>query len=244
MTRKGRSVAHEGTWLGIAGFILRPGYGAPNDSQRISELWKIDDLGLAFPKEANVVIQYWILWRRVAAGLDEKQQQKLFSRGEKLLTTPGAAEVYRALASFEKVELADKLRLARGIIKQANNSKATEAMLWSLGRISNRLSLQDAADKIIPPDEVYGWFEKLQSLDWSGGNSRFLTGAFKLAARVSPLAHHNLSPQQRESICSKLKSSGVTDEELKALYEYQPLQRSDEKALLGENLPAGLRMES
>ena len=37
------SIEHEETWLILAGFLLRPGFGAPLDEARMDGLWRIRD---------------------------------------------------------------------------------------------------------------------------------------------------------------------------------------------------------
>ncbi|MCA1796164.1 MAG: hsp70 family protein, partial [Geobacteraceae bacterium] len=68
ITRKTRSVEHENTWLYLAGFTLRPGYGVEHDDSRIEQLWRLQQLGMAFPKEKRIQKQWYLLWRRVAGG--------------------------------------------------------------------------------------------------------------------------------------------------------------------------------
>src|SRR5690606_19910968 len=82
ITRRQRSPEHEAAWLGLAGYCLRPGCGWPLDDTRINELWRIRELGLAFPRDPRVQTQEWILWRRVAGGLDADRQAALWRKWE------------------------------------------------------------------------------------------------------------------------------------------------------------------
>src|SRR5262249_50843777 len=43
------SVDHEETWLIVAGFLLRPGFGVVRDDLRIDALWRLHDAGPCFP---------------------------------------------------------------------------------------------------------------------------------------------------------------------------------------------------
>ena len=72
--RRRHSVEHEETWLILAGFLLRPGFGAALDEVRIDSLWKIRDTGLYFPGK-RIKLQEYILWRRVAGGLSRERQE-------------------------------------------------------------------------------------------------------------------------------------------------------------------------
>src|SRR5690606_8377946 len=70
------SVEHEEAWLILAGFFLRPGFGAELDPVRIDDLWQVHEDGLVHGNK-KVKLQDYILWRRVAGGLDHSRQQAL-----------------------------------------------------------------------------------------------------------------------------------------------------------------------
>src|SRR5262249_52322319 len=67
MAQRAVSADHEETWLILAGFLLRPGFGAAADNLRIESLWRLRDLGLCFLGK-RIKSQEYILWRRVAGG--------------------------------------------------------------------------------------------------------------------------------------------------------------------------------
>ena len=52
-SRRKESVEHEETWLILAGYFLRPGFGAEGDDARINELWRIHTDGLEYPGKRN-----------------------------------------------------------------------------------------------------------------------------------------------------------------------------------------------
>ena len=64
-----KSPQHESRWLNLAGFVLRPGRGFPLDEVRIKALWPIFHQGVRHTKDVQCWAEWWILWRRVAAGL-------------------------------------------------------------------------------------------------------------------------------------------------------------------------------
>jgi len=49
MAQRRTSADYEETWLILAGFLLRPGFGAAGDDLRIDSLWRLRDGGLCFP---------------------------------------------------------------------------------------------------------------------------------------------------------------------------------------------------
>src|SRR6202011_3853500 len=84
-----RSPGHLSRWYHLVGYSLRPGFGDPLDRYRVEQLWK---LMLAPPRNAAgaTAVQrarlpeggadYWIMWRRVAGGLNASLQQALYDR--------------------------------------------------------------------------------------------------------------------------------------------------------------------
>ena len=70
------SADHEGRWINILGFCLRPGFGVAMDDWRVAETWKILNGKLHFTGPASIT-EWWILWRRIAGGLTTGQQKSL-----------------------------------------------------------------------------------------------------------------------------------------------------------------------
>src|SRR5690606_14541828 len=75
--RRRRSADHERVWFNLAGWCLRPGVGAQLDSWRIAQVWSLYEQGLGHAKEAANWTEWWVFWRRVAAGLNEEQQMQV-----------------------------------------------------------------------------------------------------------------------------------------------------------------------
>src|SRR5262249_1533844 len=118
-----RSPAHQTRWYHLVGWCLRPGFGDPLDRFRVEQLWKM----LAAPPRDEAARQaaaripdtgadYWIMWRRLAGGLNANLQQALLDRlrpillpGKgKVVTKPNLnelAEMWRAAASLERVDV-------------------------------------------------------------------------------------------------------------------------------------------
>src|SRR5208282_4671261 len=63
-----KSPQHESRWFNLAGFALRPGRGYPLDELRLKALWPVFHQGVKHTKDVQCWAEWWILWRRVAAG--------------------------------------------------------------------------------------------------------------------------------------------------------------------------------
>ncbi|MGH8513542.1 MAG: hypothetical protein ACREV8_06310, partial [Gammaproteobacteria bacterium] len=113
MTRRGRSLAHENTWLYLAGFTLRPGFGSELDAWRMSQIWGCFNLGLSHKKEKSAQSNWWMMWRRVAGGLSAEQQMSLYTMALPLLKRGPRefSEGTRLLGSLERLPVSAKTEL-------------------------------------------------------------------------------------------------------------------------------------
>jgi hypothetical protein len=71
------SPSHEARWLNLAGFSLRPGYGMAVDDWRVAQTWRLFQGRVKHPRNEMCRAEWWILWRRIAGGLEAGQQKTL-----------------------------------------------------------------------------------------------------------------------------------------------------------------------
>lgn len=242
MTRRNRSLAHETTWLALAGYLLRPGYGAELDEFRIAELWRCHELGLMHRKENSALLQWWIMWRRVAGGLNKEQQLRLYQEVQPLLWKQ--IEVLRLVGSLERIPVDEKIRIGGKLVKMlhAGDPSTTEHHLWALGRLTSRVPLYAGAQSVIPGEQIEEWFSLLSKHPWSNGISRRLNSIFAHAARATGDRSRDLSEDARAKVRKQLNLSGAKAEERALLDAPVEVSFSEKESLFGEALPAGLRL--
>ena len=122
MARRKGSADHEEAWLILAGFLLRPGFGAAADHVRIDSLWRLREQGLYFAGKRSKVQEY-LLWRRVAGGLEgQRQEQILAPELDKIRTQKKVApELIRLAGSLERLPIQTKTELANLFIDASSN---------------------------------------------------------------------------------------------------------------------------
>ena len=116
--KRRRTPDHERAWFMLAGYTLRPGFGAPLDDWRVGEMSSLFSQGLQFHQEKAAWDQWWIMWRRIAGGLPETTQVMLVEAIRPYLepavpgkTRPrpkgpkfeGLEEMVRLIASLERL---------------------------------------------------------------------------------------------------------------------------------------------
>jgi hypothetical protein len=83
--KRRRSQNHERIWFNLAGFCIRPGFGYPADDWRVDNIWSLYQQGLQFNKENQSWADWWTFWRRLAGGLDQTAQLRIYKDISKFL---------------------------------------------------------------------------------------------------------------------------------------------------------------
>ncbi len=242
MARRNRGPGHELSWLNLAGYALRPGYGVEADEARMEELWRLFSMGMAFPNDKNSLNHWCILWRRVAGGLNAGRQEKLFSKLQAQIKTGNdtSPELLRLVGSLERLPVAVKQSLVKRFLAGYLRTKHREPYAWALGRLLSRTPLYAGPDSILPPNQVEKAFNQLKDLDWRSADYPGLVALFALAARRTELREDDLSEQLREAILGKMLAAKARPEQLRVVRDCIPIEELDKVAQFGESLPAGL----
>ncbi|MEN9842088.1 MAG: hypothetical protein RL376_1888, partial [Verrucomicrobiota bacterium] len=246
INRRQRSPEHEATWLSLAGYLLRPGCGWPLDEARINELWRVRELGLAFPRDPRVQTQEWILWRRVAGGLDASRQAVLWKRWENAVRVAEVpAELIRAAATLERLPQETRRQLVRRLLERlprlvATQSGQLEAWLWALGRLCSRRSLSGDPAAVLPPDilpELLAVFAPLKL----GAHAPAACAAVAQAFRRTGERTLDALPEAQSAAWGLLTRWSATEGQKERVREVvADDEAADLQALAGERLPAGL----
>jgi hypothetical protein len=176
-----RSAVHETRWLNLLGFALRPGYGLAVDDWRVAQTWTTLQ-GKFAHAAANVRVEGWILWRRIAGGLAAGQQQALAEpllglvrglhrqlttgkgRGEFGFALHETAEMWRLLGSLELLSAAAKTELGGmllDILPKRKMEPVRPAMIWAVGRLGARSPLYGPLNTVVPAATAGDWLTKL-----------------------------------------------------------------------------------
>jgi molecular chaperone DnaK (HSP70) len=239
------SIEHEESWLILAGFLLRPGFGADGDQARMEQLWKLHSDGLAFPGK-RIQLQQYILWRRVAGGLGRERQAAILEPELPKLTTQKnpPSELVRLAGSLERIAQDIKLDLVDRFLECARDLAERQQycapFLVSLGLLLNRAPLYAGIEDIIPPASVEHAYEVLSVLNWAEPELTEIQTLFLRAARVIDDSRFDLPRSLRERIASKLEKSGLAPTKVERIRRFVPVERAERAGLFGESLPPGL----
>lgn len=246
--RKGPS--YEGRWLNLVGFCTRPGFGAPVDPWRVSELRKVYLAGLAFAKDIQCQVEWLVLWQRVAAGFTTGQQKELAQRvigqigiGQKKplrLNAQIDREAWRLLGSLERLDAGQRIKLGDELVIQILREPRNGARIWALGRTGARAPLYGPLNSVVPASAAERWMERL--LDLKEITDDAAAAVVQLGALTGDHAR-DVSADLRQRAAQALSSAGVSSEALAPLQVVVPVSRSAASQAFGEPLPEGLRLE-
>lgn len=250
--KRRRSVDHERVWLNLIGYCARPGYGYPLDDWRVEQLWSLYQAGLQFTKETRNWAEWWILWRRVAGGLDETAQQRLFDDMAYYLQPPGGAKrpagpklqgydaMVRLAASLERLTLERKCELGGWLLQRLRKPKENPQTWWAVGRLGSREPVYGSAHSVVPVETVVQWLGQLLERDWS----RIEPAAFAAAmlARKTGDRERDIPDALRDQVSQRLAGEKAPPAWQAMVREVVELDAADEKRLLGDSLPVGLRL--
>jgi hypothetical protein len=246
--KRRRSPDHERIFLALCGFLARPGFGAPLDRWRVEQTFSLFAQGLTHHKDAAVWAAWWILWRRIAAGLPQAAHVALFEAiaphlrpppkgrvanpGKK---PPGLApdEMVRLLGALERLPVAQKIEAGEWLLPKLDQPGAA----WALGRLGARVPIAGAAQNVVPPEIAARWLEAL--LPRNQPESQF---AVAQIARLSGDRARDLDDELRERAAAALQAKNP--EWARAIREIEALGEKDEQRVFGEALPPGLHLAS
>jgi hypothetical protein len=261
-----RSPAHLSRWYHLAGYCLRPGFGDPLDKFRVEQLWKImhapprATAGSAWEQTRPAArlpeggADYWIMWRRVAGGLNASLQNALYDRLRPALlpgkgkggVKPGAnelAEMWRAAASLERLDSKQKELLGQTLLKQLRRSPVPTYGFWALTRLGARVLLYGPLNTIVHHQVVETWLDGLVGFE-PGNESERMAWAFCLAqlARRSGQRALDINESHRQSVLTALRSLSIPGHWVQMVEEVAESEGDEQSQLFGESLPIGLRL--
>lgn len=245
MDYRRHSVDHEEAWLILAGFLLRPGFGAPMDPVRMDSLWRLRESGLCFSGK-RIKPQEYILWRRVAGGLNRERQEAIleaeFDKIRQQKNPP--PELIRLAGSLERIDLDIKKELIERFIATAldlaDEKKHCAPYVAALSLLLNRAPLYAGPEAVVPPEFVARAYDAFAALDWTDPELLEIQNLFLRACRVVGNRSLDVPERQRYRIASRLEKVGVSPLRTAKLKDFMPIDRSERIGLYGEALPPGL----
>jgi molecular chaperone DnaK (HSP70) len=252
--RRRRSADHERVWVQLTGYCLRPGFGAPLDAWRGQETWQVFGEGLQYQAEPRAWQAWWVMWRRIAGGLDAAAQRRLFETVAPFVRprdarkppprVPGVRgealdEMIRLAASLERIEPREKAEAGEWILARIEGEGPAPHLLWSVGRLGARVPFHGPAHLVLPPAKAGEWAARLLAV--KGARADLVFPLAQLARRSGDRAR-DVDDEVRARVVAALETLGAPEETVRAVAEVVVPSAEEEQRIFGESLPAGLRL--
>jgi hypothetical protein len=244
-----RGPRFEARWLNLAGFCLRPGFGAAADEWRIAEVRKVYAAGLAFPKDVQCQVEWLILWQRVSGGFSAGQQRELAlrvmaplgiaARRPPRLNAQVERESWRLLASLERLDRETRVRVGDELVARLRRDTRNGSLLWALGRLGARRPFYGPLDRTVPPSVAERWLDVV--LSWPVIIPDAAGAMAQIAARLHDAAL-DVDEEHRAAVVAVLRASGTPPDVIEAVEHARDRDAADAVRYFGEALPRGLRL--
>ena len=248
--RRRSNPEYEAYWLNATGFTLRPGFGYPLDEWRVKEIWQIFPKWLQFNKEKQSRLEWWIMWRRIAAGLEKDWQEEIFDKIDPYLFSgkkhikpfPGPLpsnkerfEILRLAVSLEEVALEKKLKLAELIVSRFGKEASINNTFWLLARVGARVPFRGSVHNTIPGSTVTPWIKEILNMEWKDKNS--IAFGLSSIARFTGDRKRDVSPEIRELVIRRMKKEKCQEIHIEPVESIIDIKNEEQAVLFGESLP-------
>lgn len=250
--RRRRTAEHERAWFNLAGWCLRPGVGAQLDGWRIEQAWALYGQGLGHPKEAANWTEWWVFWRRVAAGLNEAQQMELLEdvaghmqKAVQQTSRPGGKsshgsydDMLRLFAAMEAVPWQYRQEMGQWMLQRLQREGETVQTWWAIGRLAARQPLAANAHLVMPPGAAQEFLDATLAQDWRR-NETAMFAAVQMARMTGDRAR-DLPDGARARVLEKMRACNAPQRWIAMVEQVAQMQAEDHKRSLGDSLPPGL----
>jgi hypothetical protein len=251
--KRRRSADHERVWFQLAGYTLRPGFGYPLDEWRSEQTASLFAPGVAFHKEKPVWIEFWIMLRRIAGGLNEQRHTEIWNYIQphlerrlsidkpkhlpkmKGIQPEGLDEMVRLAAALEHLDAQEKTELGDWIVPRISTAGP---WTWALGRLGSRVPLYGSVHKTVDPEKVSQWLDLLFA-----AHSQNVEGALFAIVQLASLTgdrSRDIDERLRARALDTLRSARAPQSWERLLQEVVTMDAADQARAFGDTLPAGL----
>ena len=245
-----KSARHEVRWLNLAGFCLRPGFGAPGDELLVERGSTIAS-SLNFPDDVQCQVERLVFLRRIAGGINASEQHSLYRAHAGFLATAARGsgkrksrlnpqlehEAWRLAANLEHLSASTRVSLGKSLLTRIEKEPNDAIWLWSLGRLGSRIPLYGPLHCVVDPQTAGQWVQAL--LEVSTFTPAVASAVVQIARRTDDRSR-DIDDTLREQAISRLSTLGVPVETVQLLSKFVPPERADALRSFGESLPPGL----
>ena len=188
----------------------------------------------------------------MAGGLDPDSQLRLYQDIAFYLQPPGRAkrppgpkkqgydDMVRLAACLEHLPLEHKIEIGGWLLERLCKPKENVQTWWALGRLGAREPVYGSAHQVVPIESAVQWLEQLLAKDWK--QTEPAAFAATLIARMTGDRERDLDAGLRKQVIERLTAVKAPASWMAMVRDVVDLTAADEKRLLGDSLPVGLKL--
>jgi molecular chaperone DnaK (HSP70) len=255
---------YEARWLNVLGFSLRPGYGYAVDDWRIKQTWLIFQKGVIHLKNQACIAEWWVLWRRIAGGLNSGQQQALAmpliaalktvykdvtmkrqakGKSEIKFGLQEQCEIWRLLGSLEHLKSSQKEELGSLAVQKVigRGDTTADAAIWALGRFGARVPMYGPLNELVSQEIAAQWANFLVS---NAKPNATTTLALMQICRKCNDRYRDIDDVTREKVIVYMHQNKTGHHFIELIKNGGSLDDEEKSSVFGEQLPRGLKVQS
>src|SRR5690606_28819409 len=196
--------------------------------------------------------EWWVFWRRVAAGLNEAQQMELLEdvaghmqKAVQQTTRSGGKsshgsydDMLRLFAAMEAVPWQYRQEMGQWMLQRLKREGETVQTWWAIGRLAARQSLAANAHLVMPPDAAQEFLDATLTQDWRK-NETAMFAAVQMTRMTGDRAR-DFPDTVRAHVLEKLRAAGASARWITLVETVVQMEAEDQKRSLGDSLPPGL----
>ncbi len=253
----------EKQYLNLTGFCLRPGFGDVEDELRLQQVWKMYYLPLKNSDNPETLAEWWIFWRRIAAGLRGGHQRTLYQTLIKELMPKGVynnkfknklhakTEMWRTLGSLELLTPEQKMGIVKVLLKRLN--KVEDFELWVLGRLGNREMFHAPVNNLLNTNNVEKMVKELLNIKMNQFSKKntakldMLLFSLCLMAKKIDNRDIDINNNFKTNVDNFIKLNSINDTDCQRYFallanDVNNNKLQQQSKTFGENLPIGLSL--
>ncbi len=252
--RRRRTAEHERVWMQLTGWCLRPGFGAPLDAWRAAETFQVFAEGPQYQTDPHTWQAWWVMWRRIAGGLDAAAQERVFQTVAPLVRPPeprrppprvaGAKpeavdEMIRLVGSLERIDVSEKVEAGEWILARLEQEGPAPHLLWAIGRLGARVPFYGSGHACVPAPAAEEWIGRLLAPAMARPEIGF---ALAQLGRRSGDRVRDVDEAVRARVLAALAETRAPEDMAAMVREVEEASEEEERRIFGESLPPGLRL--
>ena len=133
-----------------------------------------------------------------------------------------------------------KIELGGWLLQRLRKSKENPQTWWAIGRLGIREPVYGSAHQVVPVDTAQLWLQQLLDQNWKQTEPAAFAGA--LITRKTGDRERDLGKALRGEVIERLIAVKAPATWVAMVRELVELTAADEKRLLGDSLPVGLKL--